>query len=145
MESGTLQLPCADEKKAIHLMHRMNMARAAVRDLQAGRFLPWDQYVVRLNGASITITPKQELVDVTQITKADGSPVTPEMWRRAAEQPVGAGTPSAQFERAVANSFQETKPATEPVYKGHSGVFPKMPPPPETFDPNKPLDLDVEE
>jgi hypothetical protein len=95
--------------------------------------------VVRLNGASITITPKQDLVDVTQITQADGSPISPEMWRRAAEQPIGAPEPSAQFTA----SLVENKASTS-VYRGHSGVFPKMPPPPETFDPNAPLDLDKE-
>jgi hypothetical protein len=140
MQSGSLALPCADNKKAIHLMHRMNMARAAVRDTQPGRFLPWDEYVVRLNGASIIILPKEDLVDVTQITQADGSPISPEMWKRAAEQPIGAPEPSAQFTASLATP----KPASTPTFRGHSGVFPKMPPPPETFDPNAPLDLDKE-
>jgi hypothetical protein len=115
-------------------MHRMNMARAAVRDTQPGRFLPWDEYVVRLNGASITITPKEDLVDVTQITQADGSPISPEMWKRAAEQPIGAPEPSAQFTASLATP----KPATQSI-AGIAAYSPRCPRLPRPLIPMPPL------
>jgi hypothetical protein len=54
--------------------------------------------------------------------------------------PHAAGRASAD----MAKIYEQTRPKAPdiPVYTGHSGVFPKMPPPPETFDPNAPLDLE---
>jgi hypothetical protein len=121
VQRGSLALPVANATKAIHLMHRLNMCRAAYRDLNPERTLPWDNYVVRPKGSQVTITLKEDLVDIAAITDIDGNPLT-----------------TADWEATYAHPLEQVQPA--PVPK-----TPKltMPAPPETFDNTKPLDLDV--
>jgi hypothetical protein len=156
---GTIAIDQPTAKQAINLRHRLNMARAAYRDMSAGAWLEWDRYVVKLNDRTVTIELK-DAVDLSQvyaltdngrtqlsptdIMLAEASPIP--SWQPTPPVP-GAIQPSfsqARDKAEMAKIYEETLPKSPdvPVYRGHSGVFPKMPPPPETFDPNAPLDLE---
>src|SRR5437870_4166136 len=84
---GSCGYCCDSPKKAIHLTHRLNMARAAVRDDSANQYVDWDVFVARHNGCMVTITRKDEL-DVTKITDAEGNPLTPADWTKASQTPI---------------------------------------------------------
>jgi hypothetical protein len=161
---GTIAIEQPTAKQAINLRHRLNTCRAVYRDMSAGAWLEWDRFTVKLNDRTITIEPK-DAVDLSKvyalkdngrtqlsttdimIADSEGSPIP--SWQPTPPIP-GAIQPSfssqARDKTEMAKIYEQTrlKGPDIPVYKGHSGVFPKMPPPPETFDPNAPLDLDKE-
>jgi hypothetical protein len=124
---GSSGYTCESPKKAIHLTHKLNMARAAIREQSANQYVDWDLFVARQNGCQVIITRKDEL-DVTKITDADGNPLTAEDWNKAAETPIQVE------DRPRAAKFHQENVTTKLGSK---------PPPPETFDPNAPLGLDI--
>jgi hypothetical protein len=163
-QHGSISVAQPSPAKAINLRHRLNTARAVYRDMTAGAWLEWDNFAVKLNGNTVIIERKvaldlgqvyvvgedgnQHQLSMTDIMLADeASPSPIPSWQPTPPVP-GAIQPSfspAKDKAEMAKIYEETRPASTPVYKGHSGVFPKMPPPPETFDPNAPLDLEESE
>jgi hypothetical protein len=125
---GSAGYMCESPNKAIHLNHKLNMARAAIREEAPNGILDWDHFVARTSGCHVYIVRKEEM-DITKITDADGNPPSPEDWMRAAETPIHAH----QREPAITSANVIARLGT------------KMPPPPETHDHTKPLDLDIAE
>lgn len=82
--------PTESPKRAIHIMHRLNMARAAIRAKYPDRFLAWDGYVVRPAPAGVKIEPKRELVDLFTMTDLQGNAIDPAAISEAAMQPIVA-------------------------------------------------------
>lgn len=117
---GSVAYTCTTPKQAIHLNHRLNMARATIRDLSSDGFVNWDLYVARNSGNVVTISAKQEL-DRSKITDGDGNPLTADDWNTLTEMTLGVPTAPPKA------------PAKTPSLK----------PPPPAYDPNKPLDLDI--
>jgi hypothetical protein len=170
-KQGRIAIELPNPKAAIALRHRLNTCRAAYRDMSAGAWLEWDRFAVRLDGNTLLIEPKEAInLGALYAVKDDGSRIALSQTdimlgenELEAQNPLPQWQPTPPVPGAVQPSFdpnaagrasaemakiyEQTRPKggpDVPVYRGHSGVFPKMPPPPETFDPNAPLDLDKE-
>jgi hypothetical protein len=77
--------PAESAKRAIHIMHRLNMARAAIREKYNHRFLAWDGYVVRPKSDGVSIEPKRDLVEMRDL---DGNKVDPAVIVASSENPI---------------------------------------------------------
>jgi hypothetical protein len=80
--------PTESPKRAIHVMHRLNMARAAIREKYGHRFLAWDGYVVRSKPDGVSIEPKRELVDLFEMRDLQGNKVDPAVIVASSETPI---------------------------------------------------------
>lgn len=120
---GAASYTCETPKEAIHLNHRLNMARAAIRDQSQDGYMDWDVFVARHKDCTVTIERKREL-NITDIKDGEGNPLTSDDWMEVMDAPL------LQPKMPVA----KPKPAPTPTL---------MPPPPETHDHTKPLDLDI--
>jgi hypothetical protein len=113
---------CGTKNAAIAKMHRLHMARAALREeLGVGAHL-WDIYVVRINGSVVSIVPK-ELLDMSGFRDKDGNPIAADKVEKMLEEDERPLT-DAELKKML-----ETDKDTPNAEKLH-------------FDPTKPLDLE---
>lgn len=64
-----------DERQAVHICHRMNMARVAIRNFDAATAMLYDRFVIRVLGDQIQIAPRPTY-DLSKSTKLDGTPLS---------------------------------------------------------------------
>lgn len=64
-----------DERQAIHVCHRLNQCRSALRSYDPQAPLEYDKFVIRVIGDQIHIAPRPTY-DLSRSTKLDGSPLS---------------------------------------------------------------------
>lgn len=73
-QNGTLRFAALDERQAIHICHRLNKCRAAIRAFDPDSSMRFDRFVIRVSGPEVIIAPRPTY-DLSNATKADGSPL----------------------------------------------------------------------
>lgn len=74
MVHGSFRLEWETHNKAVAISHKINMARAAMREFGGAGHIEWDNFTVRVRDNAVLIEPKK-LHDLSGATDAQGNPI----------------------------------------------------------------------
>src|SRR5678816_4875537 len=74
MIHGSFRLEWETHNKAVAISHKINMARAAMREFGGAGWIEWDNFTVKVRDNAVLIEPKK-LHDLSGATDAQGNPI----------------------------------------------------------------------